>query len=68
MQEMIQYRASRVEVRKMAGGAMILAQKDGGQVVIYITDPQLQTLVRQTKLLQSDATDPPVLLSDKPQE
>jgi hypothetical protein len=64
MDEMIEYRASRIDVRKMNGGGMIVARTDKGQVVIYLTEPELQKLVRQTKLLPQDASDQPDRLWD----
>jgi hypothetical protein len=57
MNEMTEYRASRIDVRKMDGGGMIVALTDRGQVVIYLTEPEVQNLVRQTKLLQSVASE-----------
>jgi hypothetical protein len=68
MNEMIEYRAARVDLKKMAGGGMIVALTDRGQVVIYLTQPELENLVRQTKLLQLDASERPDHLWDKGQE
>jgi hypothetical protein len=68
MEQMFEYRAGRVDIRKTEDGPMILARTDKGQVVIYITDLQLQTLARQTKLLQSDDSEQPDRLWDKDQD
>jgi len=56
MHEITEYRANRIDVRKMPGGGMIVANTDKGQVVIYLTEPEVQNLIRQTKLLQPDAS------------
>jgi hypothetical protein len=56
MHEITEYRANRIDVRKMKGGGMIVANTDKGQVVIYLTEPEVQNLIRQTKLLQPDAS------------
>jgi hypothetical protein len=56
MNEMIEFRANRIDVRKMKGGGMIVANTDKGEVVIYLTEPEVQNLIRQTKLLQPDAS------------
>ena len=68
MEQMFEYQAGRVDIRKTEDGPMILARTDKGQVVIYITDLQLQTLARQTKLLQSDDSEQPDRLWDKDQD
>jgi hypothetical protein len=65
MAKMFEYRAGRVDIRRTDDGPMILARTDKGQVVIYITHHQLQTLARQTKLLQSDDSERPDRLWDK---
>jgi hypothetical protein len=67
MKQIAEYRASRVDVRKMVGGAMVVASTDKGQVVIYLTDPGFENLVLQTKRAQTDASAEPVPHSDKPQ-
>ena len=65
MNEMIEYRAVRVDLKKLDTGAMIVALTDKGQVVIHLTESELETLVRQTKLLQSASLEQPDRLWDK---
>ena len=67
MSEMIEYRAARIDVRKMVGGAMLLVPTDKGQVVIYLTEPAFENLARQTKQALPDATEQFVRPSGKPQ-
>src|SRR5262249_49226599 len=65
MSQMIEYRATRVDLKEMDGGGMLLARTDKGQVVIHMTTSVLLPLVRQTKLLQLDAIELPARPSDK---
>ena len=65
MNEITEYRANRVDVRKTNGDVMLLARTDKGQVVIHLSEHAFQLLVRQTTLSQFPDHEQPPHHSDK---
>jgi hypothetical protein len=48
-EQIIEYRASDVDIRKIDGGAVLLAMTDKGQVAIYLTTPAFELFAHRTK-------------------
>jgi hypothetical protein len=68
MAELIEFRASDLDVHRMAGGAVLTAMTDKGPVAIYLTTPAFQRLAHRTKRELSREDMPPLPQSDKSQD
>ncbi|HUZ91524.1 MAG TPA: hypothetical protein VMU78_06455 [Methylocella sp.] len=63
--QMIEYRASDIDIHKVPGGAILTAMTDRGQVVIHMTTPAFERLAHRTTRELSPGHIPPVRHSDK---